>query len=188
MNSTVPRHTSIALFARGVGGVLLVFSETLPLAREGIGSATSMHALFDLLLSDTIRVGIPRWLGLFGYAPAIGGVLVMLAEAARGRLQTWLRAVGLLVAGVALAAIAFGGPWRGVSLLGDAVWVGAGGISLVIAGIVAESILARSKRQPVAATAADAGQGITYDHSLEDPDPGAQTRSTASHVLSPVRY
>lgn len=105
-----------------------------------------MHELFDLLLSGTIRVGVPRWLGMFGYLPAIGGIFVMLAEATVGRARAAMRMVGIVLAAVAVGAFSIGGPWHSLDQLGLGVRLAAGGLVLAIVGTVVDLVAARRHR------------------------------------------
>ncbi len=116
----------------GCAGVLLVVCITQPLAREGIGSATSLHELFDLLLGGTLRFGIPRWLGLFGYLPAFGGIAIMIAEATHGRLRTAMRVTGVLIATVSVTILTVAGPWNSPSRLGTGLWLAIAGVAAAL--------------------------------------------------------
>lgn len=134
----------VAPALRAVGAVALVVAVTRPVARTGLGSALALHELFDLLLSGRLPFGLPRWLGLFGYLPAIGGALVLIGEAPRGRAGPVLRWVGVSVAVVSVAVLALGGPWRRPGLYGVGLYWAFAGCILVVVGLVVGALSGRS--------------------------------------------
>lgn len=121
-----------------VAAVLLVVSITLPPARSGVASTISLHELFDLLLAGDLPLRIPRWLGIFGYLPALGGGLLLLAEAAQGGLRVVVRSVGLVVAVVSVVAIVVFGPWDAPGNLGTGSWLALAGVGFALAATLIE--------------------------------------------------
>jgi hypothetical protein len=149
----------------GSGGALLVACVTQPLARIGVGSATSFHEVFDLLLDGHLRLGIPRWVGLLGYVPAFGGVAILLAEATVGRLLIVLFLSGLVSSAVAVGLLAATGPWNHLDRLGLGLWLGIAGVAVATVGGLLDRLLlirARKRRSPT-------------------------TTKAGAHALSPVR-
>ena len=149
----------------GSAGVLLVTCVTQPIARMGVGSATSLHEVFDLLLDGHLRLGIPRWVGLFGYVPAFAGVAILLAEATVGRLRNVLFLSGLVSAALAVGLLAVTGPWNHVDQFGLGLWLGIAGVAVAtVGGLLDRLLLIRARRRP-----------------------SPTTTKAGAHVLSPVR-
>lgn len=149
----------------GAGGVLLVACVTQPLARTGVGSATSFHEVFDLLLDGHLRLGIPRWVGLFGYVPAFGGVAILLAEATVGRLRIALFLSGLVSSALAVGLLAVTGPWHHLDQLGRGLWLGITGVAVAtVGGLLDRLLLFRARKRR-----------------------STSTKKAGAHVLSPVR-
>lgn len=146
--------------------VLLVVGITRPPARTGIASTISMHELFDLLLAGNLPLRIPRWIGLFGYLPAFGGALLLLAEATRGTRRIVVRTVGLAVVVVSVIGIVWFGPWGAPGNLGAGSWIVLVGTGCALLGAGVESV------EPVRAK-------VVAKRIVR--------RSGDEHVLSPVR-
>ncbi len=140
-----------------VAASFLVVSITRPPARSGVASTISMHELFDLLLAGNLPVPVPRWLGIFGYLPALGGGLLLLAEAARGRLRVVVRSVGLALAVVSVVAIVWFGPWHAPGNLGAGSWLALVGAACALLGAAIESFAPMKAR--FGATTADRTNG-----------------------------
>lgn len=118
---------------------LLVAGVTQPVARVGIGSSLSLHALFDLVLAGNLPLDVPRWLGVSGYLPAIGGALLLVAEAFDGPTRVVVRAIGLVVAVVSVLAIVVFGPWEAPGNLGPGAWLLSAGALCAVIGAGVES-------------------------------------------------
>lgn len=159
------QHHWLPTLLCGAGGVLLVVCVTQPLAHVGVGSATSFHEVFDLLLDGHLRLGIPRWVGLFGYVPAFGGVAILLAEATVGRLRIVLFLSGLVASALAVGLLAVTGPWSHLDRLGLGLWLGIAGVAVVTVGGLLDRLLLIRARKRHSPTTSKAG----------------------AHVLSPVR-
>lgn len=134
---TSTRHSIAASTLSAAAGALFVASIWWPVARTGVGSALAVHELFDLLLADTLPLGIPRWLGILGYLPALGGATLLMAEALVGRSRLVTRAVGYAVAALSTVALVTQGPWSAVETLGTGAWLAlaatvTGGVAWII--------------------------------------------------------
>jgi hypothetical protein len=134
------RARRVATACSVAAAVLLVVGITRPPARTGIASTISMHELFDLLLAGNLPLRVPRWIGLFGYLPALGGALLLLAEATRGPRRVVVRSVGLAVVVVSVIGIVWFGPWGALGNLGAGSWIVLAGMGCALLGAGVESV------------------------------------------------
>ncbi len=170
-----------------LAATLLVTSVTRPVARTGLGSTLSLHQLFDLVLSGNLPVAVPRWIGLSGYLPAFAGAVLLIAEAATGRLRTGLRIVGLGVATASVTAIVTLGPWEAPGTLGTGAWLALAGVLSGWAGVgVGAAARLAHRDEPMVAheptVPEHPGNGTDDARSAAAPNQGEP------HVLSPMRY
>ncbi len=131
---------------RAAGALLLVVSITRPPADNGTGSTISLHELFDLLLAGNLPMPIPRWVGVFGYVPAIGGAMILISEALPTRPGLVVRGIGWLAAAASVSVLVTQGPWQVFGGLGPALWLGMAGVVVVGLGIAMGRLLDRLER------------------------------------------
>ena len=139
----------------------------------GIGSTISTHELFDLMLAGNLPFSIPRWLGLFGYVPVLGGALLLIAEAAQSRIRSAVRLVGVASAVISVGALVFFGPWEVPGELGSGLWLGLIGVAFALLGCAVEAAPALRRRFNAASPARPnpkTSTGVMH-LSLEESDP-----------------
>ncbi len=134
----------VAATLHAIGAALLVGSILLPPARIGVASTISLHELFDLLLSGHVPFSVPKWIGLFGYVPAMSGALILLTGFLSGTLQLIFRGIGVAIAWIAAILLLLGGPWMVPSNMGSGLWMLVVGAIVVGCGLVWDVLVARA--------------------------------------------
>ena len=116
------RHVATALAA--LGGVALTACVLFPIARRGVGSATPMRGLSDLILSGSLSHQLPSWAGVVGYLPGIGGALLLLSEAFGPVARLVIRVVALVPSGAVLGLFVWIVPWDSPADVGMGLQLG----------------------------------------------------------------
>ncbi len=140
----------VATVLAGLGGLALVGCVLLPIAREGVGSATPLRGLSDLILAGSLRAQVPSWLGILGYLPAICGVVVLLAELLHHPARAVVRGAAVTVAALTIGALLWLVSWRSLGDLGRGLQLGVAGVALSFGAWTADVLGQRRLRRPPA--------------------------------------
>lgn len=133
-SAPTPRAHHVATACAAVAGLALTGCILLPIAQQGVGAATPMRGLSDLILAGTLSHQLPSWAGVLGYIPAFGGALLLLSELLGPTARLVTRIVALLLAGIVLGAYLWLVPWTTPADVGPGLQLGCLGL---VFGVVA---------------------------------------------------
>lgn len=148
MPTTSPfRAHHVATACSAVAGLALTGCILLPIAQRGVGAATPMRGLSDLILAGSLSHQLPTWAGVLGYLPAFGGALLLLSELFGPTARLLTRVVALTLAGAVLGAYLWLVPWSTPADVGPGLQLGCVGLLIGVAATLIDRIAQRTSKR-----------------------------------------